>query len=233
MGNPLFLKRCLRYKIEAKRKKRIQMTVLFARRITEKQNVFPIYVCLARRISDDGTSRHSAVYQIGRIFIFRNSPGIDLNTQVQANFTLPEINKLAEEAKSDSLVILFISTLTGGNSNLSSGVDSNSMPSDLSHLALFESGKYCLCGKVSLESIYLILKHMPNFRLGQSVSIMSNVDLLPCILKSDFLNEGTRISIQIPSNFENMGTSKQLQISISAEEFGAKEQSPYLSSGMQ
>jgi len=106
------------------------------------------------------------VYRIGRIFIFRNSPGIDLNTQVQANFTLPEVNKLADEARSCSLDILFVSTATGmymrmffncdeniyifccvphydyllavKNSNLSSGVNSNSMPSDMSHLAFFE-----------------------------------------------------------------------------------------------
>ncbi|KAL2326661.1 hypothetical protein Fmac_025719 [Flemingia macrophylla] len=62
---------------------------------------------------------------------------------------------------------------------------------------------------------------------------MSVVDLLPCILKSDFLNEGTSISIQVPFNFENMSTPKQVQISISVEEFGAKEKSPYLSSSRQ
>lgn len=57
--------------------------------------------------------KQTAMYRIGRIFIFRNSPGIDLNTQVQANFTLPEVNKLAEEARSCSLDILFVSTATG------------------------------------------------------------------------------------------------------------------------
>ncbi|KAH1228900.1 Polycomb group protein EMBRYONIC FLOWER 2 [Glycine max] len=229
MRNPSFLQRCLHYRIKAKHKKRIQMAVSLTRTITESQNVFPMSICLARRISDHGASRQTAIYQIGRIFIFRNSPGIDLNTQVQANFTLPEVNKLAEEARSCSLDILFVSTATVENSNLSSGVNSNSKPSDLNHLAFFESGEYCLCGKVSLESLYMAWDCFPNFRLGQRAEIMSTVDLLPCILKSDFLNEDTRISIQVPSNFENMSTSKQVQITISAEEFGAKEKSPYLS----
>uniref|UniRef100_A0A0R0I0Z9 Uncharacterized protein n=1 Tax=Glycine max TaxID=3847 RepID=A0A0R0I0Z9_SOYBN len=203
MRNPSFLQRCLHYRIKAKHKKRIQMAVSLTRTITESQNVFPMSICLARRISDHGASRQTAIYQIGRIFIFRNSPGIDLNTQVQANFTLPEVNKLAEEARSCSLDILFVSTAT--------------------------AGEYCLCGKVSLESLYMAWDCFPNFRLGQRAEIMSTVDLLPCILKSDFLNEDTRISIQVPSNFENMSTSKQVQITISAEEFGAKEKSPYLS----
>ncbi|KAL2947282.1 hypothetical protein AAZX31_20G062300 [Glycine max] len=229
MRNPSFLQRCLHYRIKAKHKKRIHMAVSLTRTITESQNVFPMSICLARRISDHGASRQTAMYRIGRIFIFRNSPGIDLNTQVQANFTLPEVNKLAEEARSCSLDILFVSTATVGNSHLSSGVNSNSMPSDLSHLAFFESGEYCLCGKVSLESLYMAWDCFPNFRLGQRAEIMSTVDLLPCILKSDFPNDDTRISIQVPSNFENMSTSKQVQITISAEEFGAKEKSPYLS----
>ncbi|KAH1228903.1 Polycomb group protein EMF2B [Glycine max] len=203
MRNPSFLQRCLHYRIKAKHKKRIQMAVSLTRTITESQNVFPMSICLARRISDHGASR--------------------------ANFTLPEVNKLAEEARSCSLDILFVSTATVENSNLSSGVNSNSKPSDLNHLAFFESGEYCLCGKVSLESLYMAWDCFPNFRLGQRAEIMSTVDLLPCILKSDFLNEDTRISIQVPSNFENMSTSKQVQITISAEEFGAKEKSPYLS----
>ncbi|KAL5194012.1 Polycomb group protein EMBRYONIC FLOWER 2 [Glycine soja] len=222
MRNPSFLQRCLHYRIKAKHKKRIHMAVSLTRTITESQNVFPMSICLARRISDHGASRQTAMYRIGRIFIFRNSPGIDLNTQVQANFTLPEVNKLAEEARSCSLDILFVSTATVGNSHLSSGVNSNSMPSDL-------TGEYCLCGKVSLESLYMAWDCFPNFRLGQRAEIMSTVDLLPCILKSDFPNDDTRISIQVPSNFENMSTSKQVQITISAEEFGAKEKSPYLS----
>ncbi|KAH1189822.1 Polycomb group protein EMBRYONIC FLOWER 2 [Glycine max] len=198
MRNPSFLQRCLHYRIKAKHKKRIHMAVSLTRTITESQNVFPMSICLARRISDHGASR------------------------VQANFTLPEVNKLAEEARSCSLDILFVSTATVGNSHLSSGVNSNSMPSDL-------TGEYCLCGKVSLESLYMAWDCFPNFRLGQRAEIMSTVDLLPCILKSDFPNDDTRISIQVPSNFENMSTSKQVQITISAEEFGAKEKSPYLS----
>ncbi|TKY53547.1 Polycomb group protein EMBRYONIC FLOWER 2 [Spatholobus suberectus] len=175
------------------------MTVYLTRNITERQNVFPMYICLARRVSDNGTSR--------------------------ANFTLPEVNKLAEEARSRSLDILFVSTATVENSNLSSGVNSSSTPSDLSHLAFLESGEYCLCGKVSLESLYMAWNCFLNFRLGQRAEIMSIVDLLPY-----FQNEDPLVFIQVPSNFENMSTSKQVQITISAEEFGAKEKSPNLSS---
>ena len=36
---------------------RIQMTVSLMRTITESQNVFPMSICLARRVSDYGSSR--------------------------------------------------------------------------------------------------------------------------------------------------------------------------------
>ncbi|KAH1189818.1 Polycomb group protein EMBRYONIC FLOWER 2 [Glycine max] len=103
------------------------------------------------------------------------------------------------------------------------------IPLSVFFILCLTAGEYCLCGKVSLESLYMAWDCFPNFRLGQRAEIMSTVDLLPCILKSDFPNDDTRISIQVPSNFENMSTSKQVQITISAEEFGAKEKSPYLS----
>lgn len=38
-----------------------------------------------------------------------NSTGVDGSSQLQANFILPDINKLALEAKSGSLAILFVS----------------------------------------------------------------------------------------------------------------------------
>ncbi|KHN30256.1 Polycomb group protein EMBRYONIC FLOWER 2 [Glycine soja] len=60
MRNPSFLQRCLHYRIKAKHKKRIQMAVSLTRTITESQNVFPMSICLARRISDHGASRSTS-----------------------------------------------------------------------------------------------------------------------------------------------------------------------------
>ncbi|CAJ1967822.1 unnamed protein product [Sphenostylis stenocarpa] len=95
----------------------IQMTVYLPRAITGKNNVFPMYICLARRVSD-GTSMDNAVYKIGRLFIFRNSPGVGLNSEIKAKFILPEVNRLAREAKSGTLDLWFVSTATAVMSTL-------------------------------------------------------------------------------------------------------------------
>ncbi|XP_054819317.1 polycomb group protein EMBRYONIC FLOWER 2-like [Prosopis cineraria] len=100
------------------------------------------------------------------------------------------------------------------------------VPLDLASFASKAEG-YCLYGKVSLESLYMTWESSPNFNLGQRAEIMSTVELLPCFLKSNFLNEDKRVSIQVPHNTENVNMSKQVQITVSAEELRAKEKSHY------
>jgi hypothetical protein len=53
--------------------------------------------------------KYSAVYRFSRACIFTNPTGVEGSTQIQANIILPEINKLALEAKSGSLAILLVS----------------------------------------------------------------------------------------------------------------------------
>ncbi|XP_017414137.1 polycomb group protein EMBRYONIC FLOWER 2 isoform X1 [Vigna angularis] len=219
---PVFLRRCLRHKVQEKQKKRIQMTVCLKKVFNNGKSVFPMYVCLARRAPNSGISMDTVVYQIGRIFIFRNSREVDWNSEVQVKFTLPELNKLAKEAKSDTIDLLFVSAATVEDSNLSNGVNSNSSPLDPNHLPLGESGEYCLLAKATLESIYMAWNYLPTFRLGHRTEICTTLDLFPCILKSDFQNQGEKVSIQRPSNDKNMSIS-EIHISISAEEFGSKE----------
>ncbi|XP_019435555.1 PREDICTED: polycomb group protein EMBRYONIC FLOWER 2 isoform X2 [Lupinus angustifolius] len=224
ISNPSFLQRCLHYKIKAKHKRRIQMTVSLSRTVTESQTVIPLYICMARLVSDVRVPENSAVYRISRIFMFRNPPGTDSNIQVQAKFTLPEVNKLAVEARSDSIAILFVSTVENSNSSL--GVNASLVPTDLAS-SDSTAGEYYLCGKVSLESLYMAWDSSPNFHLGQRAEIRSTVDLLPCILKSDFQNEETSIFVHVPCNSEIVSMPKRIQITISAEEFGAQEKSPF------
>jgi len=59
------------------------------------------------------TKKDRIVYQLGRIFIFRRSSEVDMSIEVKAEFKLPEINKLAKEAKSGKIDVLFVSTPTG------------------------------------------------------------------------------------------------------------------------
>ncbi|XVF54895.1 hypothetical protein PTKIN_Ptkin05aG0217100 [Pterospermum kingtungense] len=205
--NPLFLQRCLRYKIQAKHKKRIQMTVSVSGIVNEgvlTQNLFPLYILLARIVSDVAVAECSAVYRFRRACILTCFAGIGGNNQAQANFILPEINKLAMEAKSGSLSILLVS--------------------------FSNDGGCCLWGRIPLESLYFSWEKSPNLSMGQRAEMMLPVEMHSCKLKFLQLNcsnEDKCILIENSSNSLAMNQSLQLQVVISAEEAGAKERSPY------
>lgn len=220
----LFLPRCLKYRINASQEKRIQMTVLLSWSDEETQNMFPLYISLARRDPNNEDADYSAVYLLSQILTFRGSSGIDGRNEIKAKFVLSEVNKLAVEARSGSLFLLFFTT--EGNSNSLSRINASLGPSDqTSHESIAE--KTCLYGKISFQSIYTAWDDSPNFRWGQRAEIMTTLNLLPCILKYDFENKGTAIAIQDLQNSEIVTTSKSVHIKIFAEEFGAKEKSPY------
>ncbi|XP_007038263.2 PREDICTED: polycomb group protein EMBRYONIC FLOWER 2 isoform X1 [Theobroma cacao] len=202
--NPSFLQRCLRYKILAKHKMRIQMTVSVSGIVNGgvlTQSLFPLYILLARLVSDVAVAEYSAVYRFRRACILTSFTGIEGSNQAQANFILPEINKLAIEAKSGSLAILLVSFANGGGC--------------------------CLWGRIPLESLYMSLEKSPNLSLGQRAEMTLPVEMHSCSLKLNCLNEDKCILIQNSSNSLSMNQSLQLQVIISAEEAGAKEKSPY------
>ncbi|KAK7844785.1 polycomb group protein embryonic flower 2 [Quercus suber] len=145
--NPSFLQRCLRYKIQAKHKRRIQMTISLS-------------------------ATYLAIYRFSRGCVLDSSAGVEGSTQIQAHFILPEINKLAPEAKSGSLAILLVSWAT--------------------------SGGYCFWGKIPLESLYMSWESSPNFSLGQRAEIMTTVNMNSCFSKLSCLNEDKCISVQLP-----------------------------------
>ncbi|GMJ13666.1 EMBRYONIC FLOWER 2, CYTOKININ RESISTANT 1 [Hibiscus trionum] len=201
--NPSFLQRCLRYKIQAKHRMRIQMSVSVSRIVNEgvlTQSLFPLYILLARVVSDVVVAEYSAVYRFRRACILTSFTGIEGNNQAQANFILPEINKLAMEAKSGSLAILLVS---------------------------FANGGCCLWGRIPLESLYLSWEKSPNFSLGQRAELILPVYMHSCLLKLTCLNEDKCILIQNSNNSLLMNQPLQLQVIISAEEVGEKEKSPY------
>ncbi|XP_073223943.1 polycomb group protein EMBRYONIC FLOWER 2-like isoform X2 [Cicer arietinum] len=199
----------------------IQMSILLSRSNEESKNVFPLYIGLARRDPNNEDADYSAVYLVSQIFTFRDPSGIGGNDQIQATFVLHDINKLAVEAKSGSLFLLFFTT--EANSNSSSRVNTNPGPSNMtSYESRVENN--CLYGKVSFQSIYMAWDCSQNFRWGQRAEIITTVDLLPCILKQyDYQNTSTTISIQDLLNAATVSTPKNVEITIFAEEFGAME----------
>ncbi|XP_021687122.2 polycomb group protein EMBRYONIC FLOWER 2 isoform X3 [Hevea brasiliensis] len=219
--NPSFLQRCLNYKIQAKHKRRIQ--VMISPFVTVNGSLlscslFPLYILLARTSSDIGITEYSAVYRFRRACVLTNFSGVEGSTQAQVNFILPEINKLALEAKSGSLAILFVS-FAGAQSPVH-GVDLSKGHSE-------NVGGCCLLGTIPLESLYMSLEKSPNLSLGQRVEVTSQVDMKSCFLKLTCFNDDKCLSIQIPYVSEAVNTSQRIQVNISAEEVGTKEKSPY------
>ncbi|CAN8302285.1 unnamed protein product [Cochlearia groenlandica] len=206
---PLFLQRCLQYQIEAKHKRRIQMTVFLSGTIgagVQTQKLFPLYILLARLVSPKPVAEYSAVYKFSRACILTGVMGVDGVSQAQANFLLPDMNRLALEAKSGSLAILFISF---GN-----------------------VGGHCLWSKIPLQSLYSSWQQSPNMDLGQRVDSVSLVEMQPCFIKvilpTTFLNDSLICIYDSYTSFLK-SSPQQVQVTISAEEVGATEQSPYSS----
>ncbi|XP_059632116.1 polycomb group protein EMBRYONIC FLOWER 2-like isoform X2 [Cornus florida] len=224
--NPSFLQRCLHYKIQAKHKKRIQMTISLSGSMNDgvqTQRLFPVYVLLAKPVSSVLVAEHSAVYHFSRACMLTSYAGTEGMNRAQANFILPDIKKLAAEIKSGSLAILFVSFAEITNSlhgpDTKDHMDMTSFPSNV--------GGYCLLGKIPMELLYSSWEKSPNLSLGERVEMMLSVDMHSCFVKSSCLDDDKCISFQIPCNSGTVGMSKQVQVVIFAEEIGAKEKSRY------
>ncbi|KAJ4706526.1 Polycomb group EMBRYONIC FLOWER 2-like protein [Melia azedarach] len=225
--NPLFLQRCLSYQIQEKRRRRIQITISLSGAVNEglqAQFPFPLYILLGRLVSDAAVAEYSAVYRFSRACILTNFTGVEGSTQVQANFILPEINKLALKAKSGSLAILLINF--AGNQNSLRGTDLTKARLGVTSIPSNEGG-YCLWGKIPLESLCMSWEKSPCLSLGQRAEFTYPVDMQSCFLKLSCLNKDKCVSIQMPFNSGTSNTTQQVHITISAEEFGVKDKSPY------
>ncbi|WZZ39469.1 hypothetical protein YC2023_035728 [Brassica napus] len=219
--NPLFLQRSLNYKIEAKHQRRIQMTLFLPGSKdaagVETQELFPLFIMLARLVSSKTTAKSSAIYKFSRTCILTGDDGV---SQPQANFLLPRMDRLALDAKSGSLVILFISF--AGAQNSQSGIDSSKIHSG-------NIGGHCLWSKIPLESLYSSWKEYPNMDLGEKATSVSLVEMQPCFLQLMSMSEKF-VEIQVPSNPLTSSSPQQVQVTISAQEVGATENPPYRSS---
>ncbi|TKY51784.1 Polycomb group protein EMBRYONIC FLOWER 2 [Spatholobus suberectus] len=229
IDKPLFLQRCLDYRIRAKRKKRILMRVSWLWKDDKTRSLFPLCICLARLDPNNG-AEGAQRYHFVRISTFRGPSGIDgnRNTKIKVNFMLPELDKLHVEANSGKYFVLIFASVESPISL--SRVNASLMPLEM---ASNESrgGEKCLYGKVSLKDL-----------LGRKTKFWSDIDLLPCILmyclrrksKSISIPDSrdsqvevcSSISIQDSRDSQDEGELKQLKISHYVEEFGARENSP-------
>ncbi|KAL8535408.1 hypothetical protein ACS0TY_011158 [Phlomoides rotata] len=215
--NPFFLQRCLRYKIQAKHKKRIQMTISLPSTVNDEsriQSLFPLCILIARPVYSPAVVEDSAVYQFSRECILTKCTGDDRMNLDEACFILPEINKLSAEVKSGSLSILFISC----DELFKEHVDPPLFPDNV--------GGQCFLGKIPMELIYLSWEKSLNLSSGDRAEMLSTVDLHSCFLKTNSLGDDKCFSFHNPPA-GTLVTPQQLQVRIAAEEVGISERSPY------
>ncbi|XP_010905821.1 polycomb group protein EMF2B-like isoform X1 [Elaeis guineensis] len=221
--NPSFLQRCLQYKIEAKRKRRIQIAVSLSGNINVEvrpQDLFPLYVLLGRPVGD--VTEHHAVYQLSRACVISTFNEYGKKDQIEANFVIPEIKKLASDARVRNLNIILISSgepkgASGESHLLVDHEELTSFPTEL-------EGN-CLWGKIPINSLCSSLEKCVTLSLGHKAEMLSTVNMHPSSLEPKFLNQNNCMTFR----FHNMDfmNSYQVQVSICAQEIGARETSPY------
>ncbi|XP_051119653.1 polycomb group protein EMBRYONIC FLOWER 2 isoform X2 [Andrographis paniculata] len=217
--NPSFLQRCLQYKVQAKHKKRIQMTVSLPSTVnhdSQIQNLFPLCILVARQVYSPSVVEDSSIYHFSRECILTKCTGSDRMNQDVANFILPEINKLSAEVKSGFISILFVSCAE--------------LFKDYADGSFFQAnvGGHCFLGKIPMELLQLSWEKSLNLSSGERAEMLSTVDLHSCYLKTSCFGEDKCFSFHSPRPHAGaMAMRLQLQVCIAAEEIGAKDRSPY------
>uniref|UniRef100_A0A803KT87 Uncharacterized protein n=1 Tax=Chenopodium quinoa TaxID=63459 RepID=A0A803KT87_CHEQI len=178
----------------------IQMTVSLSGALDDGlqiRSLCPMYIILARALSDTPDLEHSAVYRYTKARLL-TSPRTEGGNVAQVKFILPEMNKLVREAKSGSF-ILFVS-YAGVHTSYgfdSSRVDNISLSSKMFLLGTSSVEKSCLWGKISMESLFLSWEKFPNLSRGERVEMLSTIDLRPCLLKVTQEYQAVNVSVKI------------------------------------
>ncbi|XP_052185326.1 polycomb group protein EMBRYONIC FLOWER 2 [Diospyros lotus] len=225
--NPPYLERCLLYKRQAKQKKRIQMTIAVDTECggSQTHSFCPMFVLLARTVSNSAMreGEYSTLYCFRQARLVTSLSAGGAMTRAQADFILPEINKLAAQLKSEPLAILFVSCAEVANSLNAIG------PTENQNITTFPSNfeGHCLLGKISMQSLHLTLEKSLNLNVGERADVVSTVHMHSCFMKFSGMDGDKHIAVWTPSSSGTLDTPKQVEVIICAKEAGPKEKSHY------
>ncbi|XP_039794706.1 polycomb group protein EMF2B-like isoform X2 [Panicum virgatum] len=223
--NPPFMQRCLLYNILARRKKRIQITISLSGRTNtelQSQNIFPLYVMLARPTSNVSLEGHSPIYRFSRVCLLTSFSEFGNKDNSEATFIIPDVKNLST-SPSCNLDIILISC---GQVGQSTGEDYCSEKHvEISSLQKLE-GK-CSWGKIPTNLLASSLESCVTLSLGTIVELASKVTMRPSFLEAKFLEQDSCLTFC--SHKVDATGSYQLQLCMSAQEAGARDMSlsPY------
>ncbi|PWA40888.1 polycomb group protein EMBRYONIC FLOWER 2 [Artemisia annua] len=206
---PSFLARSLRYKLQEKHTKKVQLSVFISEAIGDKihtQTIFPLYILLARQDpTPNGETLRSSSYHFKKAIKLTASDG------TQAKFNLPEIKNLSAEVKDLSFSILL---LTGADHTNPNEMD-RTISQMLTQSCFTAYAGECVMGKVPIDDILHKACKTPNSSLGEKLQSISTVSMQSCRMKATFPNV---VTFQFPYNSESV----QVPVVVTAEEAGAE-----------
>ncbi|KAG8049468.1 hypothetical protein GUJ93_ZPchr0009g2098 [Zizania palustris] len=223
--NPAFLERCLLYKIHARQKKRTVITISLSGGKNKElcaQNIFPLYVLLARPTSNLSLEGHSPIYRFSRSCLLASFHEFGNKDHNEATLIIPDAKNLAT-TQACSLNIILISC-----GQVEQILDDNNCSGNLEEGSTLQKleGK-CFWGKIPIDLLASSLKNCVSLSLGHTVEMSSTVDMIPSFLEPKFLEHDSCLTFC--SHKVDATGSYQLQVSISAQEVGARDmsESPY------
>ncbi|XP_024992027.1 polycomb group protein EMBRYONIC FLOWER 2-like isoform X2 [Cynara cardunculus var. scolymus] len=219
--NPSFLQRCLHYKLQAKQKRRIQISVSISGATNDgpqTQSLFPLYILLARLVSTTNVETQcTAVYRFSRVCKLMVFGGDETSSSARAKFILPEMSKLSMEVKSGSLAVLLVRCADTTNLEGIDLTEDHMFSTSLSRVG------YCSFGKIPIDLLHSSWQASPTLSLGGRAEMISTVIMQTCYMKLSCLDGGKCVSFHFPYNSEAL----QVPVIICAEEAGVKNMSPY------
>ncbi|KAF8709787.1 hypothetical protein HU200_029496 [Digitaria exilis] len=222
--NPTFIQRSLIYKIQSRRKKRTQITIsLSGSTNTEAQNIFPLYVLLARPTINISLEGHSPIYRFNRVCLLTSFSEFGNKDKTEATFIIPDMKTLLT-SRSCNLNIILISCgqvghVIGGGNYPGNYVEGSSLQK--------LEGK-CYWGKIATHLLASALEKVHAcLSLGLTIELASTVTMRSSFLEPKFLEQDNCLTFC--SHKVDATGSYQLKVCIHAEEVGSRDLSlsPY------
>jgi len=215
---PYFLQRNLCYKIHAKQKKRIEITISLSGSSNpevQAQNIFPLYALFAKPISAVSHEGHSPVYQFSQACLLTCFDESGRNNHTEATFIFRDLKTLAN-------IILVSCGQVGQTPD-----ENNFSESHMENPSLEKLGGQCFWGKIPNGLLSSSLECSVDLSLGRTKQFALPITMNPGFIEQKFLKQSSFLTFC--SRKLNAVCPYQLQVSICAQEVGARDmfKSPY------
>nr|CAB3486461.1 unnamed protein product [Digitaria exilis] len=167
---PSFLQRNLRYKIQDKQKKRIQITISLSGSSNPEmraQNIFPLYALFAKPISDVLHEGHSPVYQFSRACLLTSFDESGRNSHNEAVFIIQDLKTLAN--------IILVSCGHVGQAR----DENNCSKNNLENSSVQKLQGKCFWGTIPNDFLRLSLENCVDLMLGRTKQFAFSMTMSP------------------------------------------------------